>query len=145
MYISFSKVGGSWSPTRFAISSPRIRLVFAAAITSWRHDSHSPHLVQEDLEGHGALAIADTATVLNILGPGTALHVQHLTLGRGVELHGHQGTQVTRLVQERVVVAWEPLAGEVADVLEVLLVLAQVTVAAHPDLLTLEYRSTGKT
>jgi len=94
-------------------------------------------LVHDDLEGHGPHAIASTAAVVDVLGPGTALHIQHLTLWRRVELHGDKGTQIALLVLVRVVVAGESLCGEVPDVLEVLLILAQVSVAAHPDLLAL--------
>lgn len=118
-----------------AISSPSIWLV--VAITSLR-----PHpsgcLVHDDLEGHGPLAVAGTAAVDDVLGPGTALNVQHLALGRRIELHGDQGTQIAGLVQIRVVVGRESLAGVVLDVLETLLVLAQVSVAAHPDLFALQ-------
>lgn len=101
-------------------------------------DTISRDLVHQKLEGHRTHTVASTAAVDDVLGPSPALDVQHLTLGRGDELHGDQGTQVALLVQERVVVAGESMTGIVIYVLEVLLVLAQVPIAAHPDLLKLK-------
>lgn len=95
-------------------------------------------LVHDNLEGHRSHTIASTAAVDDVLGPSPALDVQHLALGRGDELHGDQRTQVAWLVHERIVVVGESHGGVVIDVRKVLLVLAQMTIAAHPHLFPLE-------
>lgn len=55
-------------------------------------------------------------------------------------MHSNHGTEITWLVQVRIIVGRNALAGVVADVVQLLLVLAVVTAARDPNLLALQER-----